>query len=119
MLRSHSKSGLQVVKLRVWREQNSFTQQQVADEVNRLIRADGEADAATISQGSVDRWEKGTIPRQENIRRLTRFTRGSVTFADFYSGEEPPPRKPRALSVAVAAARKAAAVRHRRRAVSS
>lgn len=98
------------MKLKDWREKNSKTQQWVADELTRMAAADGEPEG--ISQSSVDRWEKGTIPRQAHVRRLASLTAGAVTIADFYGNTpEPPKRKPRDRAVSVAASRKAAAVR--------
>lgn len=116
MLWFNSKNGLQVVKLREWRERNARTQQNVADAINELARDDGADDQATITQGSIDRWEKGTIPRQENIRRVSRLTGDAVSFADFYAGEAPPKRTPRARTVSIAASRKAAATVRRQQA---
>lgn len=117
MLWSNSKNGLQVVKLREWREQNARTQQDVADAINARIVVQGLGETeARVAQASVDRWEKGTIPRQENIRRLQEITGGAVTFADFYGENDKPKRTPRARTVSIAASRKAAATVRRQQA---
>lgn len=47
-------------------------------------RLTGRSSGEKISASMVDRWEKGTIPRRANLRRLTAVTGGLVTFADFY-----------------------------------
>ena len=104
------------MKLKVWRDDNSKTQQWVAGELTRMALAEGDPEG--ISQSSVDRWEKGTIPRKANVRRLAKLTGGLVTFADFYGAEpEPPKRKPRDRAVSVAASRKAAVSRRSMREV--
>lgn len=102
------------MKLREWREKNARTQQQVADELNRLATEQDRPDLASITQGYVHRWEQGVMPRQENVRLVVKLTAGEVTFADFY-GEEPAKRRPRARSVSVAASRKAAQTSRRAR----
>lgn len=102
------------VKLKDWREKEGKTQQWVADEINRLAEQAGTAER--VGQSSVDRWEKGTIPRQENMRRLVQITGSAVGFADFYGDDgERPKRKPRSVAVNAAAARKAAATARRQR----
>ena len=94
------------MKLKDWREKAKRSQRSVADDLNRMAEAEGDPDR--LSQASVDRWEKGTIPRQENMRRLMKLTDNVVTFSDFY-GDRRPKRRPRDPAVSVEASRKAAA----------
>lgn len=100
------------MKLKEYRAKSKLTQAALAQQINN--RTNGEP----ISQSMIDRWEKGTIPRQENMRRVMEATDHHVTFADFY-GEtgEAPKRKPRSQDVSVAASRRAAATVRRRREV--
>jgi len=99
------------VKLKEWREQNDKTQQWVADELTRLAEADGHG-GDKVTDSSVQRWEAGTVPRRQNIRRVMKLTHNAVGFADFYgeTGEQPK-RKPRDPAISQAASRKASAVR--------
>lgn len=101
------------MKLKEWRQQNGKTQQWVADELNKLAASEGDSEQA--SQSSVDRWEKGTIPRQENMRRLMKLTAHAVTFEDFYDDGVKPKRKTRDPRISSAASRKAASVRRTQR----
>lgn len=100
---------MDVVRLREYREQTSLSLQRMADRINELAPA-----SEPVSASMVDRWEQGTIPRQENMRRLHKATAGQVTFADFY-GEEAPKRRSRDLRASIVASRKAAATVARRR----
>lgn len=104
-------NGIHAVKLKQWREQNGKTQQWVADELTRLAEADGH-NGERVTDSSVQRWEAGTVPRRQNIRRVMKLTGDAVGFADFY-GEtgEKPQRQRRATAISQAASRKASAVR--------
>lgn len=90
------------MKLLEWREQNGKTQQDVADAVG-------------TSQASVDRWEKGAIPRKAAMAQLVKLTAGAVTYRDFFEGEAAPKRKSRDPAINTAASRKAAATVRRQR----
>lgn len=98
--------------LREFREQNALSLQRMADRVNSLSTG-----PEPVSASMIDRWEQGTIPRQENMRRIDRATGGQVTFADFYcENERRPKRKARAQGISVAASRKAAQTMRRQQA---
>lgn len=101
------------MKLKDWRQTNGKTQKWVADELNKMADAAGDPEQA--SQSSVDRWEKGTIPRQANMRRLMELTDHAVTFDDFYDDGVKPKRRARHPLVSSAASRKAARSRRAQR----
>jgi hypothetical protein len=107
------KNGIDAVKLKDWRGKERKTQQWVSDRLNEMAEAEGDQDR--VSQSSVDRWEKGTIPRQANMRRVMKLTDQAVTFADFYGDGGPPKRKSRDPKISQQAARKAASVRRAQR----
>jgi len=66
------------VKLQQYRKENKLTLAAFAELLN--AKTSGE----TIYPSAIQRWETGTIPRQENMRRVMEATGHQVTFADFY-----------------------------------
>lgn len=112
---ANSKSELHLVKIKQWREEKGLSQQQLADALNELAEKKGWTEPAT-SQAGVDRWEHGSIPRQENIRLVGELTGGKVGFGDFLGDDGPKKRKPRDRAVSIAASRKGAATKKRQRA---
>lgn len=98
------------MKLKDWRLEQGLTMQAVADAMN-----DGRPAATHVSQSSIDRWEKGTIPRQRNIQRLNEISSGKVAAADFYDDTAKPRRKSRDLAVSVVASRRGWVARRRHR----
>lgn len=66
------------MKLQQFRKENRLSQADLAALVNEKTTGDN------VSPSMIDRWEKGTIPRQENMRRIMEATGHEVTFADFY-----------------------------------
>ena len=83
---------MDVVKLREYRDQKGLSLKRMADQVNSLAPAD-----EPVSASMIDRWEQGTIPRQENMRRIMAATAGAVTFSDFYENELEPMRAKRRM----------------------
>lgn len=98
------------MKLKDWRLSKGLTMQAVADAMN-----EGRPLASHVSQSSIDRWEKGTIPRQRNIQRLNVISDGAVAAADFYADTTKPRRRSRDLAVSVVASRRGWVARRRQR----
>ena len=64
----------QIVKLKAYRELLGLTQADVAERLG-------------TDQANVCRWEDGTIPRIEMVRKIREWSGGAVTAEDFYTEE--------------------------------
>jgi transcriptional regulator with XRE-family HTH domain len=62
------------VKLKAYRELRRLTQADVAEQLG-------------TDQVNVCRWEDGTIPRPDMVRKIRNWSGGAVTAEDFYSCE--------------------------------
>jgi transcriptional regulator with XRE-family HTH domain len=100
---------MDVVKLVEFRRKHGLSLAQMAHRLN------DQPGLAKVSVSTVDRWERDTIPRQENMRRLQAATSGAVTFADFYDDTPKPPRRRRSMAINCAASRKGRATLRRQR----
>lgn len=84
---------------------------------SEFARRLGERLDRTIPPQSIHRWtlpigdKDYSVPRSKIVRAIELETAGAVTPASWYANGVKPRRKPRAVAISVAAARKAAASR--------